>query len=196
MTQNAPDGEPQKDKVRGHVFDGIFEYDNDLPRWWVMMFLASMVFAAGYMLWYHSGLFPSSTLTQEYVADVQETNAMAAAATPASTANSADYATAAKDPAVLAEGKATFDTTCAPCHGQFGQGVVGPNLTDDFWIHGATVQDVDHVIAKGVMEKGMPAWGEILGPTKVKQVIAYIISLQDSKPENPKPSQGQPGTLK
>lgn len=184
-----------KNQPRGHNFDGIQELDNDLPRWWVALFLVTIVFGFGYIVWYHSGLIAASNLEQQYVADVKATQSSGAATAPA--ANSASTASAAAAPTsdALADGKQIFMTTCSPCHGTEGQGIVGPNLTDEFWINGSTRDDVERVITKGSLEKGMPAWGEVLGPAKIQKLVAFVVSLQGTSPSGGKPPQGNPGKL-
>lgn len=187
--------ERQSDKPRDHVFDGIFEYDNDLPRWWVVMFIVTIVFSVGYMAWYHLGLFPSASLEAEYEEALATSKAATAAAGAGASAQPIDYKVAAGDVTSMTAAKEVYSTTCAPCHGVAGQGVVGPNLTDDFWIHGPTAAAVETVISRGVLEKGMPAWGEILGPDKVRLLVSYIVSLQGSNPAEPKAPQGDAGKL-
>ncbi len=181
-----------KDQPRGHDFDGIQEYDNDLPGWWVAMFLLTIVFAVAYVIWYHAGVFPSQSLAQHYEEDVELSRAIAAASRPSPAAPGSAPATGSGD---TAAGKEVFALTCAPCHGAAGQGVVGPNLTDDFWINGATRADVERVIAKGSLEKGMPAWGEILGSAKIQQLVGYIVSIQGTSPVGAKEAQGPAGRL-
>ena len=190
---------PEANQPRGHVFDGIFEYDNDLPRWWVVMFFITIVFSIAYMFWYHSGLFSDSTLESEYAEELTAAKSELAskgADSETTTAVAFDYTAASKDPATVAAGKAVFQTSCAPCHGTEGQGVIGPNLTDDFWIHGSTPAELEKVILNGVLAKGMPAWGEVLGKEKVRQTLAYIITLQGTNQAGAKPPQGEPGRLK
>lgn len=192
MNQPKPEGE--HNKPRGHVFDGIFEYDNDLPRWWVYLFVLTIIFAVGYMAWYHSGLFESHSLEAEYAQAKGEASAAATTAA-AGQGDSFDYAAASKDEAKMAAAKQTFQSTCAPCHGLMGSGVVGPNLTDDFWLHGHTTQDIEKVIAEGALEKGMPGWKDILGAEQVRYLTAYVYSLQGTNPPDPKAPQGEAGKL-
>lgn len=192
------DNEPQ---LRPHVFDGIVELDNDLPRWWVLLFVVSIIFSVGYLAWYTLPIFHATTLTGEYDEAVRASKARTAAAPTQMAAGAAapaaafDYDAAAKKPAVLEAGKATFVAYCVACHGVNAQGVVGPNLTDDFWIHGSTLAQVEHTVTMGELQKGMPPWGEALGAEKIHEVVAYVRSLKHSRPANPKPPQGEPGVL-
>lgn len=183
----------ERDVPRAHIFDGIYEYDNDLPRWWVMLFILTIVFAGGYLAWYHGGVFPSVSLEGEYAATVA--SAKAAAAKKDVAAGAFDFKAAAKDAGVVGAGKELFTTNCAPCHGAAGQGVVGPNLTDDHWVNGATAAAVEKIITAGNLEKGMPAWGEILGRDKIRQVVAFILTIQGTTPADAKAPQGESGHL-
>ncbi|MBC7659172.1 MAG: c-type cytochrome [Chitinophagaceae bacterium] len=92
---------------------------------------------------------------------------------------------------MVAEGKAIFAANCAPCHGPDGGGVVGPNLTDNFWLHGGKPDDIVAIIANGAAEKGMLSWGPILGPAKINAVAAFVISLKGTHPNVPKAAQGE-----
>ena len=96
-----------------------------------------------------------------------------------------------RDPAALAEGRETFLTTCAPCHRPDGGGNIGPNLTDDFWLHGDEPMEIVHTITEGQPEKGMPTWGPVLGPERIGHVAAYVLTLHGTHPPKPKPPQGE-----
>jgi cytochrome c oxidase cbb3-type subunit 3 len=96
-----------------------------------------------------------------------------------------------KDPAVLGKGQQTFITLCAPCHRPDGGGLVGPNLTDDYYIHGSNYVDNLKVIINGVPEKGMITWKGLLKPSEIQAVASYIFTLRGTKPPNPKPPENQ-----
>ena len=95
------------------------------------------------------------------------------------------------DPAAREGGKALYMMNCMPCHRADAGGVIGPNLTDDFWIHGARPGDVHRVISAGVLDKGMPAWSAVLQPDDVDRVTAYVLSVHGTHPGSPKPPQGE-----
>ena len=95
------------------------------------------------------------------------------------------------DPAAIEAGKAIFLANCLPCHGEHGQGVIGPNLTDNYWLHGNTYQDLVNTVTNGVPDKGMIPWKSTLNPTKIGQVVAFVMSLHGTNPPNPKPPQGK-----
>lgn len=179
-----------KNELRGHSFDGIQEYNNDLPRWWVRLFYATIVFSVPYFIWYHTPFFNSKSLVDEYMDSIEQQVKTATAAADASAP--IDYSS----PELIEKGRAVFSTNCAACHGATGHGVIGPNLADDHWIHGATLADVTNIIDKGVPAKGMPAWGSVLGAEKIAQTVAFIKSIQGTSGSNPKPAQGTQGTLK
>jgi cytochrome c oxidase cbb3-type subunit 3 len=100
------------------------------------------------------------------------------------------------DQAVIASGQQTFLKMCAPCHRPDGGGLVGPNLCDDFWIHGSNYVDTIKTIVNGVPEKGMLTWRGVLKPNEIQAVASYIYTLRGTHPPNPKPRQDQAGPAK
>jgi mono/diheme cytochrome c family protein len=258
MARNQP-----QDELLNHDYDGITEYDNQLPGWWKMLFYATIVFAFGYLLYYHvfgigdssrveymkemnpqfaqgggeGGLFADyhspffdnsdnltprakeelrkladapfeislmramSKATPEQLAKLKSAfpdiaKAYETGGLPSMGGSSAPEApaitTPLKDAASLDDGKKVFTINCISCHGNAGQGNIGPNLTDDFWIHGGTMPQVIHTIRKGVLEKGMLQWEKTLTPEQIDHVASYImVKLQGSNPPNPKPPQGE-----
>ncbi|WP_242920185.1 c-type cytochrome [Pontibacter liquoris] len=171
-----------------HDFDGIQEYDNDLPPWWKTMFYVSIVFAIGYMLYYH--VFHTGALQEEeYAQEMQQAALFSAKANNDPNAKT-DYKVLT-DATALENGKKTFIQNCAACHGQEAQGGVGPNLTDEYWLHGGDVNEVFHTVKFGVPAKGMVAWQGKLGKDQILEVSSYILSLQGSNPANAKEPQGE-----
>ena len=182
------DEKPQRDVIRPYVVDGIQEYDNPLPPWWVWMFTLSIAFGAAYLIYTHA--FGWDSIDQELAHDQQSYAEFIQ--TLAESAPSPDNLLARlSDPQNAAEGKALYATNCAACHGSSGEGVVGPNLTDKFWIHGGSPTDIVKIISIGVPEKGMLAWGPILGGLKVEKITAYILTLQGTSPAAAKEPQGE-----
>ena len=180
-------GDTGQDRLLDHAYDGIQEYDNPLPRWWVWIFYASIIFAFVYFL------DPRGTLrgpgrVKEY--EQQLADAEKRWPKPSATVDAAALATLAKDQKALALGKTVFTTNCAPCHRADGGGVIGPNLTDEFWLHGGTLTEIYKTINEGVLAKGMPNWGKMLKPDQVNAVAVYVASLQGTHPPNPKAPQG------
>lgn len=174
------------DEILDHDYDGIREYDNPLPGWWVALFWLGIVFGVVYVPYYLFG--PGPLAAEEYAEEM----AAAAAAMPEKKALSSDDLLAAqKDPARIAKGKETFGKLCAACHVADGGGLVGPNLTDDFWIHGGSMADVVEVVTEGVPEKGMISWKTQLSPDEIVDVSAFVKSLRGTTPANPKEPQGE-----
>jgi cytochrome c oxidase cbb3-type subunit 3 len=156
-----------------HVYDGIEEQDNRLPNWWLGILFGSVVFAFGYWTVYQiTHARPSNA--EIYRAEAEEQSRRAAAAPLSDKA----LALMASDPHVLDDARKVFLQVCAPCHGSNAQGVVGPNLTDRFWLHGSAPTAIHHSITTGFAEKGMPPWGRLLGPTRVRSLAAYVVSLK------------------
>lgn len=179
-----------------HEADGIRELDNKLPRWWVWLFNLTILFSVIYLAYYH--VFAKGDLKQygQMVAEYRAEKAMGDRLKGAAMARfESSLATVepSKDAATLAEGRALFERNCAPCHRIDGGGLVGPNLTDDFWIHGPTFADNVRTIWNGVTEKGMLAWKDQgMKPNEVLAVASYIYTLRGAKLEKPgKPPENQ-----
>ncbi|HTK21303.1 MAG TPA: cbb3-type cytochrome c oxidase N-terminal domain-containing protein [Mucilaginibacter sp.] len=173
-----------------HEYDGIQELNNPTPAWFMYLFYVTIVFGIGYLLIYH--VFGVGQLQD---AEYQTEMAVAAKEKATYLAKSADNVDEntvklSTDAAVLAAGKATFEGRCAACHGNNGQGMVGPNLTDDYWLHGNKINDVFKTIKYGVQSKGMPTWESQLTPKQISDVANYVKSLHGTNPASPKEPQG------
>ncbi len=255
------------DELLEHDFDGIREYDNDLPGWWKALFYATIVFAVVYLMHYHvlgtgdlqraeylkemnpgysseytdlggglvtpyhSPFFASQeNLTPRVRAELRKLvdvsfeehlmRAMAKAGpeelaklerdfpdvykkfvtggvpVPGTGTGEMTTAPAITEPLTsksdLAAGKAIFRSKCFTCHGKQGEGGIGPNLTDEYWIHGGTIADIVHVVRKGVPAKGMIAWERTLSPDEINQVASFVfVSLRGTNPPNAKAPQGE-----
>lgn len=172
-----------------HEIDGIQELDNNLPRWWVWLFVLSTIFAFGYMMYYHV-LRVGDLQAVEYVKEAKAGDAIKATALGKFEASLATLEPS-KDAEVLGTGKTIFMRMCAPCHRADAGGLVGPNLCDDYWIHGATFSDNLKVIVNGVPQKGMLTWKGVLKPNEIHAVASYIYTLRGTKPVNPKAPENQ-----
>ncbi len=181
----------EQDVLLDHDYDGIRELDNSLPPWWVALFYATIAFAAVYMTYYHfSGAGPSSA--DEY--EVQMAKAEEAKEKfLARQANLVDETnvTTLTDENELALGKTIYDANCVACHGTGGEGGVGPNMTDGYWIHGGSIKDIFKTIKNGVPEKGMIAWSAQLRPADMQRVASYILTMQGTNPPNAKAPEGE-----
>ncbi|MCB9780470.1 MAG: c-type cytochrome [Alphaproteobacteria bacterium] len=158
------------DQILGHSdeADGIEEYDNRLPRWWVGLFLFCIAWSPAYAIHYH--IVAERSQAGDYDAE------MAAAAEKWPQISAEDAANMEITADVLAEGEAIYTTNCVACHAADMTGGIGPNLVDDEWIHGSTKAEITSTITNGVTEKGMPPWGPVLGPEKVAKVAAFVHS--------------------
>ncbi len=186
--------EPKENTVI-HSVDGIEEYDNKLPNWWLYSLYGSVVFAFGYWFIYQTAGF------LDYPRAAYDAEMDKAAMASAGDAKLAGPVTAealmalSTDRGAIARGKQIFTTTCVACHRADGGGIVGPNLTDDFWLHGAAPEKVYKTINEGVPDKGMLAWGPTLGPGKVQAVAAYVITLRGTNVPGGKAPQGERDVL-
>lgn len=177
-------------EIAGHEYDGIKEFDNPLPNWWLVTFFGTIIFSFVYYIHYEFGGGP--TLAQELsTAMSQIEQAAKKSAPPADSETEEMLAAAGSTPEALKLGQTTFDGKCATCHGPQLQGLIGPNLTDKFWIHGkGTHKDILTVVKDGVADKGMPPWGALLKKDELYAVVGYIFSKKGSNPPNPKAPQG------
>lgn len=175
-----------------HNYDGIHELNHPLPMWWVVVFVGTIIFSIPYYVYYTHMNGPS--LDEELAADLKVIHANKAAHLAKQGGfNEEEYnAYITSDPKKVAKsGRKTYKRKCKACHGAKGEGGIGPNLADMFWINGnGSTADVYKVVDKGVVDKGMAAWGEALGKEKTMAVVEYIKSFQGTNPENAKAPQG------
>jgi cytochrome c oxidase cbb3-type subunit 3 len=184
---------PTRDELLDHEADGIREFDNALPRWWLYGFYFTIAFAFVYMLNYHvlaKPLVGKPGMIAEYQAEVLAAEAAAGARGPAPTAAVATVALT--DAASLEKGKAIFegpDNVCSSCHRPDLGGLVGPNLTDDYWLHGCSMPEITTSIKTGYPLKGMLPFGtgKPLTDEQVLVVASYVMSRHGGAPPNPKP---------
>jgi cytochrome c oxidase cbb3-type subunit 3 len=182
--------EEENEIMLDHDYDGIKELDNNLPPWWKYGFYATIVFAFVYLTMYH--VTKTSNLQgKEYEAEMAQAKIDVEEYMKTS-ANNVDETTVKllTDAPAITAGKEIFTANCVACHGNLGQGTVGPNLTDDNWIHGGSVQSIFKSVKYGWVEKGMKAWQEDLSPIQMAQVTSYIKTLRGTNPPSPKAPQG------
>ncbi len=179
---------PERDRLIEHSYDGIQEYDNPMPAWWVFTFWLTIVFSIFYYV------NPGNTgegkgRETEYAEDM----AAFRAKHPVNTGggNAAQLLAVAADADEVAEGKKVYIGKCAACHAADGGGIIGPNLTDDAWLHGGTIDSIYATVNNGVLAKGMPAWGKLLKEDEMKEVVAYVWTLHGTTPAKPKAPEGQ-----
>lgn len=180
--------EQEQDIILDHEYDGIRELDNNLPPWWKWLFYATIIFSVVYMLHFHV-LSPQIDQHFEYTEEMQQAEIAKAKASAGGAVNEKTV-TALTDAMALANGKTVFVKFCVACHGVNGEGLVGPNLTDQYWIHGGDIKDLFRTVVNGVPEKGMLSWKNQLKPKEIQEVTSYILTLQGTNPANAKPAQG------
>ena len=181
--------EKEADMLLDHNYDGIKELDNALPPWWKYGFYITIVVAVFYILKFevwHTGMNPTEEYNTEMTIAKTETDAYLASAKENVDENSVTDLDAAGN----AAGKAIFAKTCVPCHLADGQGLVGPNLTDEYWIHGGSIKDIFKTIKYGFPDKGMQSWQTTYSPVEMQQLSSYIRSMRGTNPPNPKAPQG------
>jgi len=172
-----------------HEYDGIQELDNKLPRWWVWLFNLSILFSVIYMVYYHV-LKKGSMMEAQYKEEMLSGAQVKAQAISSFEKRMASLEPS-KDSVVLAQGRETFSKLCAPCHRADAGGLVGPNLCDDYWIHGSNFVDNLQTIWNGVPAKGMVTWKDTLKPDTIYAVGSFIYTLRGTNPRNPKPPENQ-----
>ncbi len=189
LTKSVP-VEKEADVLLEHDYDGIKELDNQLPPWWKFLFYFSIVFAVVYMLYFH--VFNIGKLQEEeYTEEVRQFEIQQTALQKTSVMISENTVTILTDAGSLFSGKEIFIKNCAACHGNYGEGLVGPNLTDDYWINGGSIKNIFRTIRDGVPEKGMISWKSQLNPKQMQEVGSYIKSLYGTNPPNAKLPQGE-----
>lgn len=183
--------EKEADHILDHDYDGIQELDNSLPPWWKYGFYITIVFSVFYFMRYHvwkTGPDPEQEYNTEMATaakQIEEYRKKAGDMVDEKTVTLADVKG-------IEEGAKIFQTACMACHGGKGEGGVGPNLTDKFWLHGGTINDVFKTIKYGVPEKGMQAWEKTYSPSQIKNIASYIRSIAGTNPPNGKAPQGDP----
>lgn len=188
---NAVPVEKEQDVMLDHNYDGIKELDNSLPPWWLAMFYLSIGFAVVYMGYYHftdAGM--SSSEEYEMEMERAEQSVQAYLATQANLIDETNV-TPLMDENALASGQTIYNNNCAACHGLQGEGGVGPNMADKYWIHGGDIKDVFATIKYGVPEKGMISWKEQLSAADMHKVASFILTMQGTDPPNAKEPQGE-----
>ena len=187
------DNQDDKKQEQHQEYDGIIENNNPMPRWWLTTFYLTIAFALVYYVAFQ--FMGKLKISDEY----EQEMAAHQASLPTPVASGVDdqaITQLTSDPAALADGKAVFIGKCAVCHLPEGGGSIGPNLTDNFWIHGdGKAAGIVEVVIKGVDGKGMPPWGTLLTADEVKKVTAFILSLRGTKPATPKAPQGEEHAL-
>ncbi|MEY4546863.1 MAG: hypothetical protein RL685_3058 [Pseudomonadota bacterium] len=169
---------PDSAPLTSHTYDDIQEYDNPMPAWWRRTFWATFAFSLGYFV--HFQLTGNGVnVEQSYAEDMREFRELQAAQTLGEKVTEEGLARLMHDPALMKDARTVFVARCVQCHADQGQGNIGPNLTDDYWLSGGgTLEDLFEVVTNGRTLKGMPNWGPKLRPLELAQVVAYVGTLR------------------
>lgn len=182
--------EHEADVMMDHDYDGIKELDNDLPPWWKYGFYLTIIWAFLYLINFHVTKTGKLQLAEYEEQMAQAKHDLEEYKKKASNLVDENTVTLDQSAEVLAAGKNTFLDNCAACHGKNAEGGVGPNLTDDYWLHGGSIKNIFKTIKFGWPEKGMKSWEQDLGAKQIFEVANYVKSLKGSNPANPKDKQG------
>lgn len=175
-----------------HDYDGIKELDNHLPPWWKWLFYTTIIWGVVYLVAYHvTHSFPLSHEEYDHEVAAAREKVKAYRASQPQEAIDENGLTYSADPEIIKRGQAVFSINCTPCHAKDGGGGIGPNLTDNYWLHGGELKQIFHTVTNGVVDKGMIAWGNVLTPQQIRDVSYYVVSIRGSKPANPKAPQGE-----
>lgn len=185
------DAKPEKDLMLDESYDGIVELDNPTPPWFNFLFYSTIAVAIVYLIWYH-GTQSGKLQDDEYKQELVEAAAMKQEyLKKAGNLVDESNVTALTDAKAIDEGRATFIQKCAVCHGEKGEGKVGPNLTDEYWLHGGSIQDIFKTIKYGVQAKGMIPWEKQLSGLQIQQVSSFIQTLKGTNPAGAKAPEGE-----
>lgn len=176
-----PTSPPTDQEIRPHAYDGIQEFNRRLPNWWLFTLYATIVFWIGY--WgYYEWFRDAPEGAQRLELEMTRIEAERLAATALVRIDDASLWAMSRNAVFVNAGRATFDSNCVACHLASLRGksqspaAIGPDLTDEVWIHGGRPSEVYRTVTRGVLEKGMPTWGPVLGPKRIAEVVAYVLS--------------------
>jgi len=188
---NATPLEKEMDILLDHDYDGIGELDNPLPPWWVAMFWITIITAVIYWGYYQT-TGAGATQLEEFETEMAMAEEAKNARLASQSTSGGVAVTYLTDAAAIERGQKVYAGKCIACHGSDGGGnAIGPNLADDYWLHGGAIEDIHNTIKNGVIEKGMTAWGGQIGAVDLVKVASYIKSLKGSSPTDPKDPQGE-----
>lgn len=179
-----------QDRLLDHRYDGIQEFDNPLPGWWVAIYWLTILFVPVYIGFYHfgKGTLPAEDYARDIAAAAQ-IRADSGAGTAA--VDEAMLSSRLTDAALIAAGEKIYIASCAVCHSADGGGLIGPNLTDDYHIHGGALTDIYRTIHDGVPEKGMVPWAKQLKPEQLVAITTFVAGLNGTTPAAPKAPEGE-----
>jgi cytochrome c oxidase cbb3-type subunit III len=183
--------EHETEKLLDHEYDGIRELDNPLPRWWLATFYATIIFSVIYVAHYHFG--SGTGLREELAHEMSQlSESRRSGARESFLPDESSLLALLTEPNRLDYGRKSYQEKCASCHMPKGEGSIGPNLADSYWIHGdGSITSIAQLIYDGVPEKGMPPWKGMMKTDEIEAVTAFVYSLKGTNPPNAKPPQGR-----
>jgi cytochrome c oxidase cbb3-type subunit 3 len=182
--------DPNIDRLSDHEYDGIREYDNPLPGWWVMLFWATIIFSVIYLIWYHVGIHGES-VAKSYEAAVQQVAQKQNAAFGDLKPDAATLVSLMADAKAMERGASVYKAYCLACHGPEGQGLVGPNMTDDHYKNVKSIEEFVTVITNGAGNGTMPQWGTTLSKSDIIVVASYTAAMRGKNLTGPRPAEGE-----
>lgn len=185
------DNPSENDLLLNHEYDGIQEFDNPMPRWWVWLFWGSFYFSLGYFIHYHM-TGNGESVASSYDTDLALAREKEALQAMGGGVTEDSLSKLMTNQAMMTDASKLFVQRCAQCHGNQGEGLIGPNLTDNYWLHGdASLMSIFEVISEGVQSKGMPPWKKQLRPIELSKVAAYVGALRGTNVPGPKGTEGR-----
>jgi len=180
----------EKDKLMDHEYDGIRELDNYMPTWWLWLFYVTIAIAVVYLFYYEISGWGMDQ-HEQYQAEVAAAQEMYGSPEEEAKADEQYQWTLLTQEQAVNEGEKLFlkqSQLCYTCHGKNAQGMVGPNLTDEWWLHGCSPEEIANSIKNGFPNKGMMPYGggPKLSNEEVEKMVAYIVSLEGTEPDDPK----------
>jgi cytochrome c oxidase cbb3-type subunit III len=177
----------------GHNYDGIEEYDNRLPNWWLFTLYGAIVFSVGYWLFYETFSI-GYTQDQAWNREVELAAEAQMQRELGKEVSDDSLLLMTRVPAQVDAGAKIFQQKCVQCHRADQGGDIGPNLTDDYWLHGPQPLQIYNTVMNGVLDKGMQSWKDQLGPVRVRQVVAFVLTRKGLNVPGGKAPQGKAGT--
>lgn len=175
--------------IQGHDYDGIKELNHPLPDWWLATFLITIMFS--FIYWIHYEFSGGQTIAEELQKDLAKIESLKKNK-PAASDSEEELLKLVNSAAAMEQGKSVYMAKCAVCHGQKLEGSIGPNLTDEYWLHGkGDTRTIAETIRKGVLDKGMPNWDGQLKDDEIKSIAAFVYAQAGSNPPNSKGPQGE-----
>jgi len=188
LTKSTPI-EKEQSILLSHDYDGIKELDNRIPPWFHALFWGAIIFGAIYLVKFHV-IGSGNVQEEEYLEEIRIADAEQQILIKTGALLNEETVTVSNDASAIQEEKGIFVKNCVACHGQYAEGLVGPNLTDDYWIHGGGIKNVFKTIKYGVPQKGMISWQSQLNPNQMQAVSSYVLSIHGTNPPNAKAPEG------